>query len=514
MTSYTRAFNDFKQALWNNDNTGLLSPVGQVDLQKPLPRNNTILFLGDSFILRNMQFASISSSSFAGTQMTLTFGAAPIIVVNGSVWLYSQNLRGTVNEPLEGTWPIVSWSGSSVTVELGFDGSALSPGTSTVGFTSSTGDTGFAVAASSILTLSGKPITIINRGIGGDKVAHLRERLSDHIAAVPPLVAGRVCLLIGINDCIGTPTAINTILTDYDYIINTLLATGYLVDVMTVWPLGQAHDNYATATPIIKQINGYLRNKAESTEGITLIEAYDAIKDGANDYALAANIAGDLIHPSSIGALVGGATYATAITSELTHLSLDMVSSALDGYDVTPTGWNKLQNPLFSGTGGTVGAGVTGPVADNWTVNESGGTSCTVTYPDHPSGIGLDMQVAHIRSVATQNFSAEQDVTTQCPVGSTISCGCEVEIVADTGGHYLQVYASITTPRGEERIVAKRNGQTYAANGRLPPVGTRYWYETPSIQIPSDATIVKWKTLCVGGAIGTTTVKFGRPVVR
>lgn len=495
------------------NNNLALAVAGGASRRLPIPSINTIMFLGDSFTLRNFHVGTISGYSFSGTQMTLSFSAAPQVVVGSSVWLHSRNLRGTANQPLEGAWPVVSWSGSDVTVELGFDGTGLNPGTGSVAFTCAYSDCGRALGAASILALQNKPITPIIRGIGGDLISDLRERLAWHMAAVPPSVAPTINILIGINDC-EAGVAINDMIADYDYIIETLLAGGYRVILSTVWPLGATHASYATATPLIKQLNGYLRNKAASTSGVLLSEEFNAIRDGANDYALPANLAADKIHPAPPGALLGGAALATAISGDLNTVSMDMVSSALDGYDVTPTGWNKLKNPLFSGTGGTVGTGVTGPVADFWTVNSSGGTSCTVTYPAHSSGIGNDMQIEHNRSGATQNFSAEQDVTAQCPAGSATSVGCEVEVVADSGGHYLLVYASITSPRGEERIVARRNGQSYANNGRLPASGTRYWFETPIIAIPADATAVKWKALCVGGAIGVTTVKFGRPVVR
>ncbi len=502
---------------------GQTGPDGHV-FTNPYPAENSILLLGDSITARGMRFSTISSASFSGTQMTLTVPVAANFVVGGYLRLYSRSLRGTANGVLEGTWPIVAWNSStpSVTVELGFDGTGLNPGTGSVFATYAKSDVGWMHYAYSAATLAGKRLTLNNQAIGGDRVSDLKIRLPDIIAADS---SNRAAVLIGINDIQainGTTITLDTIIANYQDVVDQLIAAGYLVDLCSVWPLGATHSDYAGKTTYIKQLNGWLRHTANSTAGVTYIDQWAALIDGSNDYALAINLSTDEIHPAPRGAVLAGAAYYTAISGQLQKSSYDMVRSSIDGYDITPTGWNLISNPLLTGTGGTAGTGVTGDIPDDWSVSRSAGDSCVCALSAHSSGIGQDLQVTHNRSAATQTFTISQDVTTQCPAGTVVSAGCEIEVMEDEGGgaHYCRVYLACTTPTGSEFIAAQINAATYAQNGRVPATGTRYWYETPAQAIPAGTTAVVFTVLCAGGSVGDgtsadqTAIKMGRPVIR
>lgn len=471
---------------------------------------NSIFLLGDSLTFRSNRFVSAATSSVDGSVLTCngTFTDPP---VPGSSLIVTD---ATDDLELIGVWPILTSSATVITAQLDHDATGAVLGNSrNVSLGCVYAQIGYIHYAASEAFQAGKQLAIA--GIWGKSGGKVQDIIDEGLSRAIASPARRVAVMIGINDLSdASPETVDATISRLDSLYTQLLASGKLVDAFTISPLNSGYSTAATATPNILLVNAYIRSKCANTPRMTLVDAYAALKDDTTNYAETGRLLTDNIHFSPLGARLAGEAYYAAIAASLTDQPQRAVLSAADAY-VDETSWNLLVNPQFTGTAGTAGTSVTGPVPDGWTVERNSGTvNCIVTQPAHPNGYGSDIQIAHTTTGASQYNMVIQDITARVAAGDRLAFGAELQTVDVTAGQYIKAMLEITVGGVVYHSAVGDRNVTYATGEVWPTVGERIVLLSPEVTIPTGATLVRYILRSQAGAVGQMTSKWGRPFCR
>lgn len=473
---------------------------------------NSVLLVGDSRTARSNYFFNPSSGTVSGSVLTIN-AATSYIPVGSKVYI-----RNHADARLNGEWPVLSYSPTAITVQLDQNADGVALGTAVTLSAAQFCDGGMWPFAAGYSALNRRPLTLVkNFGIGGSQSADWVAVGSDGLRLIERVLrdnpSDRVWVDLGANDGNGGVT-VESFAANMEIIYAAILATGRAIDAATSVYDDANIANYAAINALIKGYNGYVREKVACTAGMTLIDQNAATKAAGSDVADVGMMTTDGVHYSPLGARLCGKTYATAIASSVPVVTFKKVTNSADGYDVTPTGWNKVKNPLFTGVGGSHSGGTwtAGTVPSNWVVTVTGGTVSNATQPARANGIGNDYRIDWT-TTTTQSMKLTQDVTALVPPSSIIKQGgIEIEVVTEGSGHYVAAVLQITTPAGEVRCAAMRNGLTYVSNGKWLTAGERVFCAfPPGFVIPADATAVVFSVLLQSGAAGSQSIKMGVP---
>ncbi len=114
----------------------------------------------------------------------------------------------------------------------------------------------------------------INRGIGGDQIAAVRDRLD---VSITPLAPARVILLIGINDLVpDSRKSMEELEAEYRALLDGILeeAPGAQVDIVSVLPVS---GSFGRIGPLVVEFNGLLRESVAPDYGLQYIDAWSIL---------------------------------------------------------------------------------------------------------------------------------------------------------------------------------------------------------------------------------------------
>lgn len=217
--------------------------------------------------------------------------------------------------------------------------------------------------------LLGGPLKIVkNAGIGSEFIAGTLARIGNSYTSGTPGLAGLtplgwVFLRIGTND-VSTSTPLASVQSTYDSLLAAILTYADRCVVMAVPP-------YSTST-LPREYNTYLAAKCSTNPSRLLFVDDCADLRSGPDTAIGARFL-DGVHPNP------GSTYlmgvAGAANSALSALLAQYTGTPLtaDPADVYPVQPQWVPNPVMAGTGGTVGTGFSGQMANGWAIARSGG---------------------------------------------------------------------------------------------------------------------------------------------
>lgn len=217
----------------------------------------------------------------------------------------------------------------------------------------------------------GAPLRVVlNAGVGSERVNGTVARIDNAFTASPPGLAGLstiglgwVFLRIGTNDAdIAIPLA--TVDGDYDTLIAKILGYATRLVIFAVPPL------YSNST-YPREYNEYLATVcAANPTRMLFVDDCSELRTGPDTQI--GSYFQDGVHPNGIGTLNMGrraAANANLRAFLAGNVRFPLVTSAADVY---PTTAQWVPNPVMAGTGGTVGTGFTGTVADSWTIHRYG----------------------------------------------------------------------------------------------------------------------------------------------
>jgi lysophospholipase L1-like esterase len=466
-----------------------------------LRRNpNRVVILGDSREARNNKvMTSTTASSVSGTNVVLTSTAIPGALPGSFVQVF-----GTTGGAYDGRYTIIANPSAAA---LTFDCPAA-VGQSTIGSPSffvggQLADTGWFVSGNAQL---GAPFQLVrNSGVGGQRTDQILDRIQ---ADALDIDADWIIIGGGINDIIQSTSEAATTAALYE-MYDRVLADGKRCGALTCVPYGPAVSGYSTANlQKISRINQAIRAYCAENADCKLIDFALAMTDSTSGAALSGVLASDDAHYSVLGGRIGGSVFERAMRGVAVRQDREIMS-ALDGYDSDPSSWNLLTNPVLAGTS----------TATSWTTSGSAGGH-TRSLISRADGRGNWQQDIFVPSAPGQDsvFSSA-DISALLTAGSTIRCGCELEIDSGLSGiQYITVGLLMTIGGVTAYLRAWSQELTYATGGRVPDIAQSLYLVSEQWTIPAGLSISAAKFEIrvrsgAGGGAETITSRFGVPWV-
>lgn len=261
-------------------------------------------------------------------------------------------------------------------------------------------------------------------GVGGNVTSQMLGRLNADIITPLAAYAGRdrYCLVMGgVNDSVNDADIIAAATDNLTQIYNELIAAGITPIACTITPTTSASTAQRQANWI--GINDWLRTYCPAN-GIALCDNIAACLDGsyppAGTPTWKMGYTHDGVHPTAAGGVAIAKTIATTLQTLL---------PAVPHFDAGTADFagSILDNHAMTGTGGTLGSGGSGVVADYWQV--ANGVASKVARSDSVSG---EWQVLAIGAASVRlNPATGIDLSSGFAVGNKIVGQAEVYCVDD-----------------------------------------------------------------------------------
>jgi hypothetical protein len=335
--------------------------------------------------------------------------------------------------------------------------------------------------------------------------------LANSIWQTSQIVADVDVIETGTNDINGGRTAAQ-IIADLTTIIKARQAAGTPnIGVLTIPP----RTGYSAGQLRIRnQVNKWIRDYCAANVGMRCLDVAAAITDPATGVWVT-NYSADNVHPAPLGAWAMG----RVISAWLLSLEADTPywPDYNDTYDATTNPYAALQAAAgytaFTGTGGTAGAGASGVVPANYTLQRQSGTISAVgSQPARTDGIaGNWYQIVITGGGANEYMRLEPQSnpltlsTYGIAAGDQIEGYLEVNISASVG---LKVIDMLLTWGGLSGRYIDAFTDQLGGNLALTDSPGKFWLRLPPATVPVGATTVS--ILFRAGADTSATVQFGR----
>lgn len=290
----------------------------------------------------------------------------------------------------------------------------------------------------------------LNFGVSGQTSAQIAARVSSVVASG----AGVCVVLAGTND-IGSLTVAQT-KANLATIYKVLAAAKIMIIAMPILPRTlSGESNYSFP----QQINEWIRAQANNYAGFRFIDPYTFGDQYSTTYSPRSGYTFDGLHPVAIGAFTITQPIADCLNALIPYpgMAVRSVCDYWNGYN--PRGVLNA-NALFGGTGGVLGGGVTGQVADSYRVQAfaNGGAigsltvACDKNTATRTGGVNQRIVVG---GSATGGF--DTSVILDYPAGlSNIAAGDTLEMLAD-----IEIAGATIGVSGVEAYLAVQLNGTY-----------------------------------------------------
>lgn len=224
-----------------------------------------------------------------------------------------------------------------------------------------------------------KPIA--NSSVAGNTIADMLARIDNLYTDSSPGLAGtpepitRLWLRSGTNNARGGATINSTDQANYVALIAKCLTYSPNVDIFPVPPISSPESGAG-----VNSFNSWLQSYCATDSRLLWVDDCVTVNDGTGSWA-SGYAGGDGVHipnQSSFRMGIDGGTD-PALVAALAGYASPLITDPLDVY---PASSQWIVNPFMTGTGGSTG-GLSGVVADNWSIGRSGsgleGTAYKVT---------------------------------------------------------------------------------------------------------------------------------------
>lgn len=318
---------------------------------------------------------------------------------------------------------------------------------------------------------------------GGSTMADITE--AAHQIESHPVAFDEIIVIAGTNDLSSDP-ALSVLQADATALYSKLVKHSPLVRPVTLLP------RTATMTAAKRQklwaFNRWLLSEY-SRDGVVPINASPYVLDvtSTNGDPITGTLE-DGLHPATGGAYRLGKMIGAAIMSGRQSRPAFESTSIADAYHATnnPRGNVIAAFSGFTGTGGTVGAGTTGPVPDGWTALRTNGTACAgvVTLAARPDGLpGNALKIVITNSTDMGQYALKLAANISVTIGETYVGKHRVYVEASSGLEELTLFIDPNLA-GQKRCEC---GSGAIGGVSIPLAGDYLTLETPPITI--DAAI-------------------------
>ena len=281
--------------------------------------------------------------------------------------------------------------------------------------------------------LSGQRLRCVyNGGRGGDRA----EQVAARVTEVTSRTDVQYCFIdVGVNNynnALTTYAATTAyVLSSIDAACQSLLSANITPVLLTMYPISSDFNNAANIVKYITQHNNLLRNYAANNPRVMIIDQAAAVTDPTTGYLLGGVLGNpwthDGLHPSrmigrSVGLLIsdsfGGSKPMPSI----------LTNSFFDNARSDASNSNAIQNSPWVATGGTLGTGGAGTVAQGWNVLRNAGAGTFVssaparTLASDGDAIGFNQRVVYT-SGGADTFEARINIGNDSNYWTLITAG-------------------------------------------------------------------------------------------
>jgi len=244
------------------------------------------------------------------------------------------------------------------------------------------------------------------------------------------------CLvLVGTNDIATGGKSATYVAENLKTIVNTLVAAGTYAILIGLLPnLTNADAAEAFAAVKVNQIiQTWIKSTYNDSQAV-YIDGYSVCLD--NGYTTTTNqiptwetgYSHDTTHPDGPAAYAIARLIAPYLAQKITPISL--VSSTADAYENNTGSSTINNNPLFTGSGGTLGAGCTGTVPRAWSTLCTGGATCAFSVAKANSECGNKVILDVTTTAAGEVYLYQTGLAAaRAPDGSILQASCQAKIV-------------------------------------------------------------------------------------
>lgn len=443
---------------------------------------NTCVLLGDSLTARCNTVMSIATGNVVGSSAGTTITTSGQSVLDGKV-----NLSQSGNPALDHMIVQATNVDSNVfTVPIPTSGNP--PSALAVSVQTQMSERGWFTWLNA---LTGQRFYLLNNAaIGGETVGDMALRLDRDVIAYGPAVC---FIMAGANDC-AAGTAAATTFAKLQAIYERLIPYGIRPILLTVLPLYTGHANFATAMPLIQQLNQLIKNYAFQNN-LMCIDAYAAIVDpaSATGAALVDTLESDNIHTSAYGARLIGLAGSAMFTPQ-TQTPPGLTASQVDNFGANSSNWQLFDQAPWTSSGGTVsGTNMSGTAPTGFTVQLTAGTvtSGVVSVPARVAATDGDTIGNNVQVVITASGTATiqifpSSVRTRLVVGGTYQFRVPVRLTNVSGSNIraIQFQMTLTGANSQQAIARAWGNESSVALATNYADGTYYMY-SPVFTVPS-----------------------------
>lgn len=215
-----------------------------------------------------------------------------------------------------------------------------------------------------------------NYGIGGDTTDNMLIRVDSVISQSKP---DFIFFNGGTND-IQTGRTYDEVVSDLEGIFTKILNNGIGLFVLPIFPRGDSNDwTTQQKRDTHLAVNKWIMEFCQRNNNILFLDVYEILVDRTDTVNgdIIGSYTTDDLHFNGIGAGLIGKEVADQLSSIFGKFNPQLISTAADRYSVDNPYGNIIANGLLYGTGGTAGTGVTGDVADSFSISREGGSNIT-----------------------------------------------------------------------------------------------------------------------------------------
>lgn len=329
-------------------------------------------------------------------------------------------------------------------------------------------------------TLSRHRVRLLkNAGVFGEGSAAVLSRFAADVAAYSP---GWVVVMAGTNDIASSVDAA-TIQATLASMLDKVRGIGARAILSTIPPRNALS---AAQRAVQVQVNRWIRDQGRARLGVYVVDTWQALVDPAT-LGILASLSNDGIHPNGIGAARIGRLIAGVLNAYAP--AVDLLGHSTEDPLLLST------NPYLTGTGGTLGTGITGAVATGWATGPITSVTAAASKVVRTDGLPGEWQQFAVTAGTGLTLSQNQNgVNTAWTPGTTqVYAECEFETDADfaltnsSGAFTLSVLAFNSAFAGQGSIADFTwvGGDNWAAEAR-PATGV---LRTPVFTVPAGTNL-------------------------
>lgn len=305
------------------------------------------------------------------------------------------------------------------------------------------------------LGASGGLKLVANSGVNGDTAAQMLARVDNSYTAGSPGLAGLPALgYVFIRGFANNARAGNSwasIQADVEALLTACKGYCDRVIILSASPIGTPDSGFAASNVLQTAYNVQLSALAAANPTLyTYVDDNVNTRDGS---AVAVpDCFTDGVHTSGRGIYLQAVSGASALSSAFSAFISPLVTSAGDVY---PTTQQLVSNHLMAGTSGTAGSGVTGSVADSYTL--AGTAGATTATASKVAADGLDANQTPWQRITPNQVTSGQQLrlSISLAVGTLTATNNPLEMMYEVrfnsldSGKFSVLRAYVTTGSGD-----------------------------------------------------------------